>query len=69
MLLSRASSFPKLDGGIPNGARGHYPQFDEVLRNDMEFPTLRGQGFNCGTDDFALGIERLQRTKQSAGIY
>ena len=34
----------------------------------MEFPALCGQALDCDTDDFALGMERLQRTKQRAGI-
>jgi hypothetical protein len=34
----------------------------------MEFSPLLSQGFDCGTCDLALRMERLQGPKQRAGI-
>ncbi len=51
-----------------NRPRGHHPQLDEVLRNDVELRSLRGQDFNRGTNDFTLRMSRLQSAKQRAGI-
>src|SRR5258708_4384837 len=51
-----------------DGPRSYNPQLNEVLRDDMEFSSLPCQGFDCGTGDFTLRMERLQGPKQRAGI-
>jgi len=44
---------------LGNRPRGHHPQLDQVLRNDVKLAALRGQSFDRNASRFALRMQWL----------
>ena len=68
LYFSRDSRWLHPQTVLFNWSRSYNPELHEILGDNMELPSLRGQSFDCGADGFTLRMVRLQGAKEGAGI-